>query len=64
MKVKNLIRELQNCDPNAVINVVVREGLTPDTDIWAEDVTEVVEYEDNAFKWVVIDLCNASGEVK
>jgi hypothetical protein len=29
MKVKNLIRELQNCDPNAVINVVVREGLTP-----------------------------------
>ena len=62
MKVKNLIRELQNCDPNAVINVVVREGLTPDADIWAEDVTEVVEYEDNAFKWVVIDLFNASGE--
>lgn len=62
MNVKNLIKQLQNCDPNAVINVVIRQGLTPDTDIWAEDVNEVVEYEDNNFKWVVIDLFNASGE--
>jgi len=59
MKVKHLINELKNCDPNSIVNVVIRKGATPETDIWTDDLTEVVEYEDK-YKWVVIDFYGGS----
>jgi len=59
MRVKHLIKELKNCDPNAIVNVVIREGDTPATDIRSAELTDAVEYEDK-YKWVVIDFYGGS----
>jgi len=57
MKVKHLIKQLKNCDPDSLINIKVftyDESLEDRDTVVSDDIIEVVEYEGQHDKWVVI----------
>ena len=57
MRVKHLINELKNYDPNAVINITVRTD-NKLKEIITDNIIEVVEYEGQDDTWVVISGIN------
>ena len=55
MTVKELIKALQNCNPKSSVEIVIRQGATPDNDTWTDLFNDVVEYQEDGKSWVVLD---------
>ena len=55
MTIKELIKQLQTFNPESSIEIVMRQGASPDHDIWSNIFNDVIEYQEGKKSWVVLD---------